>query len=65
MCFWIVKVIHSQYRPPLIGVSSIQKETPSSVCQGLPEDLVQLDINENRIVWMFRYLRSYGRVENK
>lgn len=36
MCFWIVKVIHSQHRPPLIGVSSIQKETPSCVCQGLP-----------------------------
>ena len=43
-----------QYRPPLRGVSSLQKEVCCCVCQGSSQGLVQLDINEN---WTVRMLR--------
>ena len=46
--------VYSQYRPPLRGVPSLQKEVCCCVCQGSSEGMVQLDINEN---WTVRMLR--------
>ena len=52
--FFFVPAFYSEYRPPLRGVPSLQKEILCRVCQGSSQSLVQLDIHEN---WTVRMLR--------